>query len=419
MKGISMRLFGAAALLFVLSAAAPASPVQPKLKEWTFLVFINADNNLDANGPEDINEMEKVGSTDQIDVVVQMDREGATGTWRYHVQKDADPAQVTSPIVEALPEQDMGSPDTFRAFLRWGMQKYPAKKYFVVLWNHGSGWEKGRFGTRGISYDDDSGNHLTVQQVGQVMAEIAAARGEKTELLGYDACLMQMAEVAAEVTGSCNYQVASEETEPLDGWPYDDFLEKVAAHPEWNGAEVGRALVETFQASYTDGGSQGGNDTTLSVIDLTRFAELKIAVDLFTRALANAAVHEAAVAAIYNSQSYAEPDHKDLVDFLDQVLATIPDAGVQSAAKTLRSILTEKIVLASASTGEGLECSRGLAIWLPTWFTQCLMDRYRTLSWATCTQWDELVDSVGTIAGGDDEERARLRRRNHRRVHGN
>jgi len=132
-----------------------------------------------------------------------------------------------------MPEQDMGSPDTFKAFVQWGMEKYPAKKYAVVLWNHGSGWEKkfDRFGTRGISYDDDSGNNLTVKQVGQVLGELSAKAGQKFEVIAYDACLMQMAEVADEATASANYQIASEETEPLDGWPYDGFFSKLAANP--------------------------------------------------------------------------------------------------------------------------------------------------------------------------------------------
>src|SRR5687768_5808271 len=40
-------------------------------KEWTFLIFLNGNNNLDRYGTLNLNQIEKVGSTDKINVVVQ------------------------------------------------------------------------------------------------------------------------------------------------------------------------------------------------------------------------------------------------------------------------------------------------------------------------------------------------------------
>lgn len=403
-KSLLLSALLATAAVAATPPAQPNPPSQPAMAEWTFLVFINADNNLDENGPDDINEMEAVGSTDQVNIVCQIDREGNSGTWRYKVQKDDDMSEVTSPVLEEMPEQDMGSADTLKEFIEWGTAKFPAKKVAVVLWNHGSGWEKQkRFGTKGISYDDDSGNHITVKQVGAVLHELAAKRGQPFEIIAYDACLMQMAEVADEVIGAANYQVASEETEPLDGWPYDGVLAGLVANPTWNGAEFGKHIVQAYADSY-DGGTQGDNDTTQSVIDLGRFAEFKAAADKFTAVLQANPAHAAALTeAIEASQSYAEPDHKDMVDFIDQVTARITDQVVVDAANGLKAALTDKVVLASAITGSGLESSKGLAVWLPTWTSQSMLSRYKELNWASATQWDEFVTSI-TAAGGDGGE---------------
>jgi hypothetical protein len=346
--------------------------------------------------------MEKVGSTKQVNVVCQLDREGDGGTWRYYVKKDDDPAKIGSRVVETLPEQDMGSAETFRAFVEWGMAKYPSRKTMVVLWNHGTGWEKGprrQFGTKGISYDDQSGNHITVGQVGQVLREVAAARERKIDVLGYDACLMQMAEVAAEAVDSCSYQVAAEETEPVDGWPYDTWLAQVVEHPEWDGAEVGRALVDAFKTSYT-GGSQGSEATTLSLVDLARLSQVTAAADRFTQALlAEQADRPKVLEAMSSSQAYQEPDHKDLVDFADQVAQRVSAPAVVEAAAALKSAVTEQAVLASCHTGERVGRSHGLAIWIPTRASQGLMDRYRELRWAASGQWDEFVGALSTDAG--------------------
>ena len=40
-------------------------------ESWTVLVYINGYNNLDSFGKKDINEMEKVGSSEDLKVVVQ------------------------------------------------------------------------------------------------------------------------------------------------------------------------------------------------------------------------------------------------------------------------------------------------------------------------------------------------------------
>ena len=54
-----------------LAQASPVQlPVQPR-KEWTFLIFLNGNNNLNRFGRDNLIDMEKVGSTDQLNIVVQ------------------------------------------------------------------------------------------------------------------------------------------------------------------------------------------------------------------------------------------------------------------------------------------------------------------------------------------------------------
>ena len=114
-------------------------------KEWTLLIYIAGDNDLARFGLIDINEMEKVGSTDEVDIVVQFDGSekyspGASKSVRLHIERDNDSLNINSPVVDKLGEVNMGQKKTFAKFVKWGVKKYPAKKYAVVLWNHGNGW---------------------------------------------------------------------------------------------------------------------------------------------------------------------------------------------------------------------------------------------------------------------------------------
>ncbi|RYZ63607.1 MAG: hypothetical protein EOP09_17385 [Proteobacteria bacterium] len=123
------------------AVAAHAAPVE---KEWTLLVYMNGFNSLDDFTTADLNEMEKIGSTDQTSIVVQWASLQTKAVKRVYVTKDQDPDQVTSPVVQNLGQTDMGDYRNLVEFVRWAHENYPAKHYFIDVWNHGSGWHRSR-----------------------------------------------------------------------------------------------------------------------------------------------------------------------------------------------------------------------------------------------------------------------------------
>ena len=44
------------------------------IAKWTIMIYLDSDNNLESAGIEDFNEMEMIGSTDEVNIIVQMDR---------------------------------------------------------------------------------------------------------------------------------------------------------------------------------------------------------------------------------------------------------------------------------------------------------------------------------------------------------
>ncbi|HSL27785.1 MAG TPA: hypothetical protein VK900_01195, partial [Anaerolineales bacterium] len=105
------------------------------LPEWTVIVYSAADDEvLEESMWFDVNEMEVVGSTPQVNVVVQLDRYAGAftgdGDWtdarRYLIQQDNDLSSITSPVVQSLGEVDTGDPQTLIDFVTWAIQNYPA-----------------------------------------------------------------------------------------------------------------------------------------------------------------------------------------------------------------------------------------------------------------------------------------------------
>ncbi len=88
-------------------------------KEWTFMLYAVADNNLDPFGTIDTNELEMVGSSGDVNIVVMLDLYYEEGTWIYYIEQDDDPDLVTSPVIMELEEQNTGDPSTLIGFVEY------------------------------------------------------------------------------------------------------------------------------------------------------------------------------------------------------------------------------------------------------------------------------------------------------------
>ena len=240
--------------LGVLSPAVdlPGSQGAAQLRDWTVLVYMNGDNNLEPFALRDFREMAHVGSNSEVTVVVQLDRIGKyvspspeepswTDTKRFLIRKGSKP--LASEALINLGEINMGDPKALEDFVRWGRKSYPAKRYALVIWDHGQGFRdvadapplnapfRSSSGAphRSVSDDDTDGDKLFNSEV---TAALQSALGDgKLDVLGFDACLMAMIETAYAMRDVSHYMVGSEELEPGDGWQYDDVLQKLQHDP--------------------------------------------------------------------------------------------------------------------------------------------------------------------------------------------
>ena len=98
-------------------AVDPANPVskpptdRSAEAEWLIMLYVDADDNiLERDMMVDLNEVERVGSSDQVHIVAQVDRyKGAfsgmgnwTSTKRFYITKDDDLGKLSSPELADL-----------------------------------------------------------------------------------------------------------------------------------------------------------------------------------------------------------------------------------------------------------------------------------------------------------------------------
>jgi hypothetical protein len=382
----------AISLLTVSMTSVHASEKVEK-KEWALLTFLNGFNNLDSFGYRDMNEMEKIGSTDRVHVVSQWASLKTKDVRRVYVQKDSNPTSVTSPVVENIGRADMGDYRTLIEFIKWAAKKYPAKHYFVNVWNHGNGWHRfnGGLSTRDVSYDDLSGNKITTEQLGQALAEASREIGQKIDIFGSDSCLMAMAEVVGQMNGHVTTFVGSEEVEPADGWPYDTFLSKWNEGGEKSSNEVAEILTETYAASYST-----SRDVTLSGLDVTKYPVLVNAVRDLAEAIKSLSVSERTRvhAAAGSAHSYTNSDYRDLGDLVDEISK---DSSISIRSEILLRVKEsiKEFVVANKTSSDQVR-SHGVSIWFPnsTWQFNSYRDRYLGLVFNRDTAWLDAISST-------------------------
>ncbi|MBI3543611.1 MAG: succinylglutamate desuccinylase/aspartoacylase family protein [Deltaproteobacteria bacterium] len=370
------------ASLLLLAAEARAAAQ----KEWTFLVFLNGNNNLDTWAFENLLEMEKIGSTDRVNVVVQWASLERKKTVRLLVGKGS------SPVLEDLGAVDMGDYRTLVDFVKWGVDKFPAQKYFIDVWDHGTGWHDTKIKIGDISHDEVTGHWITTEQLALALDESAKIIGHKVDLYGSDACQMAMAEIASQVAPSVDVYAGSQIDTPLRGWPYTQLLEKWNALADASPENVARLLLAEYIRSFS-GGVHGKKDATFAVYDLSRLAPFEEAMSGLTASLISArrGMRPKVVDARIKAMTITS-DYKDLLDFLDQLEAVnaIGAGGIARAAVARVRETAARLVVANGSTGR-YPMASGLSIWLPHYVKSFdkYVARYKALSFSKATHWEE------------------------------
>ena len=209
----------------------------------------------------------------------------------------------------------------------------------------------------------------------------------KVDILSYDACLMQMAEVLYEVKDYADYVVGSEETVPGQGFPYDAILPSFAEGK--SSGELASAMVSGYDAFY----SKKGNKVTLSAIKVSELGAFMSAFNDWTGALLAMANKSEIKGAIYKPAIYAYADNKDLYGFASQLAAVYPNGAIGLKSRALMDVIENRLVISKVAYKSYSDdpTSHGLAIYLPD---RGYNDKYDALAWARDTRWGEFLKEM-------------------------
>jgi hypothetical protein len=336
-----------------LLLSVPLATAQPATKAYTFLIYMDGDNNLDAWGHYNLDEMVAGLSNDaNIYVSVLYDHLGSAG---------ADLLQVTagSGVVKIAnyPEPDMGSPETLRQYLCWGVSAYPAEHYVVVVWDHGGGWKS-------LLVDDTSGSRMMLDGFGHALESVAAQLGRKLDMVVFDACLMSMVEVADQLKNAADHTVSSQAEVAGQGFPYHLLLDRLSRNPDQCPGDYAKGMVDDFVAYYAN------KKAIATAFDESKIQPLVAAIDNVSITLINgmAKYRNEIGSARSNAQSLYGGTNGvfwfvDLKVFMDQLAFRIANPTVTAQAAAVDSAMVSATYSRHSDQLDGKE--NGLSINFP------------------------------------------------------
>ena len=354
-------------------------------KKWTIMHYSAADNDLKDYLVDDVDDMEIVGSTNNMNLVVQLDQ-GKGNSKRYYLETDSDPFAINSPVLADLGETNMSSGKTLEDFIESAMKDYPAEHYALIISDHGEGW-------KGAIQDDSHDGWMTTPTIRKGIEAGLKKSGKKLDILGFDACLMGNTEVAYELKDTANIMVASQENEGLDGWPYTPLLSSKALNSiekslrsriDLSPKEFAKKVVEEAKEyPYTL--------PTLAAIDLTQMDNIADKSDKFADAILKTNTDNEILKAL-TRETEEFSGLRDQYHFAQLVSESkdIKDNNLKKTAKGLMDSI-KKAVIAEQHTAS-FPNAHGLTAEIPTYGS--VRSGYEELQFRKNTKWAEAMNKI-------------------------
>ncbi len=374
---------------------------EEKAPTWTIIGYLDGNNDLDIsnNGAsyviEDAQNLEKVGSTDEVNIIVAVGSIKTGGVVKYyHIEhyENELPDSLSSTVLQDIGTADMSDPRTLTDFINYAVAHYPADHYVLLLDDHGGGW-------RGCCVDEQNGSGHMMDMI-QLKQALRNANVH-FDVIIFHACLMGQVEVAYQLKDYADYMVASEFSMPM---------QSVLNAPEWLGALTSNPdmtaedLANRVAQAVYNAGRTLNKFVHMASIKLSQLDRLASHIgNLGLRISDNAGEHWNEVVDAWGRTHYTQYDDPTFVDLREFInnLMDEPHVGhnpsISMAADSVRAAINDA-VLRTYTNAPGLTRG-GLTIYFPSSRADFDSANYARLDF-TATRWINFLSQFVQHTGG-------------------
>jgi hypothetical protein len=362
-------------------------------RPWKFFIYIAADNNLYQDAQVSLRQITDSSLFSDVEMIVQMDGPDAEMASRYQC---ADGRKKL--IWEAADGYTSDRAVRLRDFLKDAAARcHKDDQIFLVLWGEGAGVDHvyvyndppappakpkpakptaspATFVAHDILNGGNANRYVKDVELGAILLEFSKAIGRKIDLLGFDACLMALAEVCCEVRQSVSVIVGSDEEIPQQSWPYDLILRDLSRFPGMDANTLAAVIVSRYAEKYSS--QPAPQKVSLSAIQLSGSDALIAAMKKLVAAVRLEALKKKQSSAqkrrVLRARDAArtadETDYIDFAIFCRELIQSFEETSAvfDSASAVLFVLEKEGFTLYHRDVGEdGAYDPYGLALYFP------------------------------------------------------
>lgn len=386
------------------AAVSVAVELVSQSEDWNLLVWAAGDY-YDAEWVyQSIQQLESVGSTDEVNVLVgyELDPDQLWGEYSgvddvhfIKVVADEDDEAIDTggdPANHSEPRAGYNSAAaaSLAGFLDWAEANFAAENTALVLLGDGSEWRTRS--TAGLLHDDNDG--FTMENHSEIVAVLA---GRQLDVLCFAAVRSGGLEVLYDYRATADWLVATDRGgfwDPATGAPFGEVL------TQWNdsGPLSARAISELLADQLSAGSLH------FTVVDPSALAQLTSSLgDLAAEVTAEA---NAERIAFTRARYSCWPKHmtdgaRDLKAFLDNYSALTGDVTIKALIDAAR---TDYDAAAAYAPGNAL------AVWLPNpnRFIPDLKSEYQPLPFNAATDWLDMLEAMGVPTEWQPDDRIEI-----------
>lgn len=360
----------------------------PKGHPWSFMTFLALDNDLDEGSDEyiaEINDSARGGRA--VSYITEYDGPAPKDSIRYY-QVNPGERMTKAPLGEI----NSGTPASILDLIKYQATLPPAQRKMLTLSDHGGGI------VRGVLSDWNAPGGKEIMHIKDMVPYF---QQYPIDVLVFDACFMQMIEVAYELRDGVRFVVGAQTT-TRGSFPYAAMGEMLERNPGASSAAVAAGLVKLInQSAYYE--------VALGAMDTSRTPDLAPKVRALSDVLIAKipAMRKQILQAVKQSLGYGNEtapglqlynDFRDLGD-IARNLQKLGDKEITAVAKEVEKACQDRaLVLAQLHRGERVAGGSGVMTYAAT-SGEVVQKYLNNNRWAQDTHWGDLLvrlNSEGT-----------------------
>lgn len=240
-------------------------------KEATFLIYMVGQNDLSDELSDNIEDLKEGYEQAGVNANVLVYADISASPTLYQVEKD-EGGIMRLASVKTYPDQYSVDPEVMRSVINDVFTAYPAGRKGVVFSSHANGslYYSRTVGKRAFGDEGSAGYAINIPEMQEALSGCPYL-----DLLMFDACLMASVETAYEFRDVAHYFLATPNSVPAQGFPYDDVLPYLLQMDVDGLTQAARLYMQHYQEN-----SETWDDfVAVSLTDLTKMDSLALYMD--------------------------------------------------------------------------------------------------------------------------------------------